>query len=151
MPDGQRPLWPEMTIRRKHSAHQPAAVCAETCRMSPSAGPIRRKRRVAGALAWVLFSLAWVFVLRRDPKTWLPELIVPLIAAVAVTALTSLWVRHNIGIYRRKGPRRTIPAAPTSWQSDTLGRPLRLTAGAGTARVVTVSVADGCKHYRVEA
>jgi hypothetical protein len=54
-------------------------------------------------------------------------------------------VRYNLGIYRRKGPRRTVPDVKEDVGADALGRKL-IHPGVGelrSARVVTVSLSDG--------
>ncbi|MHB2024113.1 MAG: hypothetical protein ACYCO3_12390, partial [Mycobacteriales bacterium] len=38
--------------------------------------------------------------------------------------VTQAWVRHNLAIYRRKGPRRGRSRGVESWTHDRLGRPL---------------------------
>lgn len=104
------------------------------------------------ALAWTLFIAWWDEVIpqitRRDATLafWLIGL------TVAVTAvLTTAWVRYNIGIFRRKGPRRTVPNVPERYDADTLGRRVE---GPGfpavrSAPVVVVSVRDGVKVFEV--
>ena len=42
------------------------------------------------------------------------------------SVLTLLWVRHNLGIFRRKGPRKGLPAVSEEIRSDSLGRTLDL-------------------------
>ena len=47
------------------------------------------------------------------------------IIAGAVLGLTVLWVRHNMRIYAKKGPRGHRPPEPPRTDEDRLGRPLR--------------------------
>lgn len=112
--------------------------------------PLRRRRVAIGGLAWLAFAACWWLVLRHDPKAWREEMVLPLGALLAVTVVTLAWVRHNLGIYRRKGPRRGLPEADTPWRRDSLGRPLDLPAAAFGARVVSLSIADGVKRYEVQ-
>lgn len=102
-----------------------------------------------GVLSWVALGIAWWAVLRRDPRAWLPELLVPTVALVVVTVLTLLWVRHNLGIYQRKGPRRGVPEVHEPWVSDSLGRRLELPAGVAGARLVRVVLDGDVKRYEV--
>jgi hypothetical protein len=110
---------------------------------------IAGRRRVVGVLGWLAFVACWWLVLRRDPRTWREELAVPLASLLLVAVVTLVWVRHNLGIFRRKGPRRGLPAVDAPWTHDTLGRPLDLPRAAVTASVVELVVVDGEKVYRV--
>jgi hypothetical protein len=110
--------------------------------------PIARRRLVVGVLGWLAFALCWWLVLRRDPRTWWRELAVPLASLAFVGNLTLLWVRHNLSIFQRKGPRRGLPSVERPWTTDTLGRPLDIPRSVATASVVEVDVVDGDKVYR---
>jgi hypothetical protein len=95
---------------------------------------------------WVLFFMWWGQVLRI---TSLPDAALAVLVILSVSLLTALatvgWVRYNLGIYRRKGPRRTVPDVPEGADADILGRKLshpgveRLRA----SRLVTVSLTEG--------
>jgi hypothetical protein len=113
--------------------------------------PLGARRVVFGVLAWVALALAWWVVLQRDPRTWLVQLAVPVVSLVVVTVLTLAWVRHNLGIYQRKGPRRGLPAVDAPWTEDSLGRRLVLADGLAAARVVRLDLRDDVKHYEVES
>ena len=96
--------------------------------------------------AWALFFKWWGQVLG---DTSLPEGAVAVLVILSVSLLTALatvgWVRYNLGIYRRKGPRRTVPDVTEDIGADALGRKLFLpdTEELRAARVVTVSLSDG--------
>jgi hypothetical protein len=115
--------------------------------MARHADPLRVRRPAYGALAWLAFAVTWWFVLRRDPRAWLPDLAVPVVTVVVVTVLTLAWVKHNLRIYRRKGPRRGRPDPGGPWRTDSLGRRLQFARSSKTASVVTVSVRGGVKRY----
>jgi len=95
---------------------------------------------------WALFFKWWGQVVR---DTSLPEAAVAVLVIFSVSLLTSLatvgWVRYNLGIYRRKGPRRTVPDVTEDIGADALGRKLVHpdTEELRAARVVTVSISDG--------
>jgi hypothetical protein len=95
---------------------------------------------------WALFFTWWVQVLR---DTSLPEAVVAVLVILSVSLLTALatvgWVRYNLGIYRRKGPRRAVPDVTEDIGADALGRKLVHpgTEELRAARVVTVSLSDG--------
>jgi len=72
---------------------------------------------------WVLFFYWWYCVL---PATLLSDAAWALFDIFAVSlctvVLTLGWVRYNLGIYRRKGPRRKIPDVSERFVVDALGR-----------------------------
>ena len=73
--------------------------------------------------------------------------LIPAIGALATVALTSAWVRHNIAIFRRKGPRTGLPAVSESVDADALGRRI-VSPGDDSlkrARLVSVSVSGNVK------
>lgn len=74
----------------------------------------------------------------------------PVVAFVVVMAVTLLWVRHNRGIYTRKGPRRAVPETETSWSLDRLGRQLHFGAGSERAAVVRLDLHGQVKYYGVD-
>ncbi|HEX9204343.1 MAG TPA: hypothetical protein VF853_00300 [Candidatus Deferrimicrobiaceae bacterium] len=92
---------------------------------------------------WVLFFYWWWVVL---PSTSRGETAWALLIILGVSLVTAIgtvgWVRYNLGIYRRKGPRRTVPDVLENAEADVLGRKLshpgmeRLRS----ARLVTVSL-----------
>ena len=114
--------------------------------------PFGRRRILFGILAWLLFLavvVRWAFV-RNDSATLVLELAIPVTMLFVVVVATELWIRHNIGIYKRKGPRRKTAVFDAPWTSDSLGRALDidLTQLLG-ASVVVVSVdSQGNKIYR---
>ncbi len=73
------------------------------------------------ALGWLLFAWSWMHVTADRPA--LGELKWLLLAALlAVPVLTLSWVAHNVGIYRRKGPRRAVPPVVMRHELDFNGR-----------------------------
>ncbi|GAC1611757.1 MAG: hypothetical protein NVS3B26_27800 [Mycobacteriales bacterium] len=97
-----------------------------------------------------MLAVAWWDVLRANPRSWLPELLIPVVTLVIVSALTLLWVRHNLGIYARKGPRRGLPDPDAAWSTDRLGRQLHFEYGVENAPVVRLDLTGPTKRYRVE-
>jgi hypothetical protein len=117
--------------------------------VSRHSDPLGTRRVVVGVASWIALGLAWYAVLHRDARTWLPQLLIPTVSLVVVTALTLLWVRHNLGIYQRKGPRRGIPAVDQPWTADSLGRRLELPAAVEAAPVVRLVLDGDVKRYEV--
>ena len=74
---------------------------------------------------WVLFFYWWSLVL---PATLLSDAVWAILAILVVSlctvVLTLGWVRYNLGIYRRKGPRRKNLDVPEVFAMDALGRDL---------------------------
>lgn len=69
---------------------------------------------------------------------------------VFITVIATLvWVRYNIGIFRRKGPRTNLTRVAENRGKDVLGRRIE-PPGAGshkTARLVIVSLEGEVKKY----
>jgi hypothetical protein len=84
--------------------------------------------KIVGLLSWALFAGLWV-LLAVEGKATLPSLLdsatLVAIVAGAVLAITLTWVRHNVGIYRRKGLRTGRVGTRPETSVDRLGRTLR--------------------------
>src|SRR5690242_21386846 len=82
---------------------------------------------VIGLAAWAAFGALW-WLLARDGRISgdaLRGTAVELGAvAVVVLAVTGWWIRHNLAIHRRKGPRTAAPATPARTDRDALDRPV---------------------------
>ncbi len=102
---------------------------------------------------WGLFVYWWNSVL---PQVDSSEPVIALLfigATVMATVLvTVLWVRYNIGIFRRKGPRKSLIRVTENHDTDFLGRRIERPPGPDslkTARLVVVSVEGDAKKYQV--
>jgi len=75
-------------------------------------------------LGWVLFFVLWRFVAQRP---WDSRDLTMLIATAAtvVPLITLLWIRHNVSIHRRLGPRRSTRAVEESYTHDFNRREVR--------------------------
>jgi len=114
--------------------------------------------KVIGAAFWLLLIGLWVLLALegkasgaafRDTGLWLAALM------GAVLAVTIWWIRHNVAIYRRKGPRRGRPENPPHTDEDRLGRNVAwaMQGGAPAAlaeRHLVVDIAGDLKTYRRE-
>jgi hypothetical protein len=114
--------------------------------------------KVIGAAFWLLLIGLWVLLALegkasgaafRDTGLWLAALM------GAVLAVTIWWIRHNVAIYRRKGPRRGRPENPPRTDQDRLGRDVvwAMPGGAPAAlaeRHLVVDIAGDLKTYRRE-
>lgn len=75
------------------------------------------------AAAWGLILVLWVRVLRGTSTEVLVLAGSSVVVCAAVSvACTRLWIAHNVGIHRRKGPRAAVPAAPLEYGHDWVGR-----------------------------
>lgn len=98
--------------------------------------------------AWVLFFYGWYRVLpitRHSDAGW--AILVILVVSLCTVGLTLGWIRYNLGIYHRKGPRRTIPDIPERFDKDALGNDLVHEGWQAlrASRLITVAV-DGEKR-----
>lgn len=118
-------------------------------RQAPERLPVRRQ--VAHAtlivLGWVLFAWSWQRVTAARPEAG--ELRVLMLGAlVLVPVLTLGWVMHNLGIYRRKGPRRSVRQTDRPYRQDFNGRRIDADwAALGTARRVVIELDGDAKRY----
>jgi hypothetical protein len=101
---------------------------------------MRQKVHIGIGLAfWALFIALWVklFADHKAGVAAFRDTGIQLAAVVGVVvAASTWWIRHNVGIYRRKGPRRGRPSLPPRTDEDRLGRAVRwdLPGGAIAAR-----------------
>ena len=78
----------------------------------------------AGVLGWLVLLAAWVFVMVRGSGPTPTMVAAPFLLMIGASALMGVWVRHNISLQQRLGPRRAVPAVVTAYDSDRLGRML---------------------------
>lgn len=76
-------------------------------------------------LAWILFFVWWNQVIPQiSVDDAAAAFLVIFLTVLLTSVLTLLWVRYNVGIFRRKGPRKQIPAVSEERDADYLGRSL---------------------------
>jgi hypothetical protein len=113
---------------------------------------------VLGATFWVVLLGCWLVLAVEHKATGvaLRDTLFQLAVLMGVVlAITIWWIRHNVGIYRRKGPRRGRPAESPRTDEDRLGRRIRwaMPGGVRTARTqrhLVVELDGGAKVYRRE-
>lgn len=108
------------------------------------------RRTVHGAAiaaGWLLFAWCWQRVTAGRPEAG--ELRVLVIAAlIVVPVLTLSWVLHNVGIHRRKGPRRAVTPVTWSYETDFNGRkPVADWTALQQARRIDVAVDGEVKRF----
>jgi len=76
-------------------------------------------------LTWILFIAWWNQVIPQittdDASV---AFFVIFLTVLICSVLTLLWVRYNVGIFHRKGPRKTLPSVSEECEADHLGRRL---------------------------
>lgn len=122
---------------------------------TPQRGALASRWQVLGHFlailaGWVIFAWSWWLVSAQPLATHeLRNLIVG--ATIIMPALTAAWVLHNVGIYRRKGPRRAAAPVPLRYDVDFNGR--RIVADWPTlqrARTVVIERGEGVKRFVCE-
>lgn len=101
---------------------------------------------------WALFVYWWGRVLPQIIKRDAVIALVFIGVTVFITVtITLLWVRYNIGIFRRKGPRKNLTLVTENRDTDFLGRKIEQPGPASlkTAHLVVVSVEGEAKKYEV--
>lgn len=74
---------------------------------------------------WLLFVWSWIRVAQETSVgTVLSGIVVLAVMTVVAVAITLWWILHNLGIYKRKGPRRSVPLVMPEYRNDFLGRDL---------------------------
>lgn len=102
------------------------------------------------AAGWALFAAGWVVVTRRPNEV--TTLWMLMVAAVLLLPVVTLgWVLHNVGIYKRLGPRRAVRTVAPRYERDFNGRPVRADwkALSGAGYVQIDIDADGAKCYQL--
>lgn len=122
---------------------------------SPRGAGIGGWRRAAHGLAivagWVLFFWGWQRVLVGHPDFEALRVLV-LGAATVVPVVTVSWILHNRGIHRRKGPRRSVPAATLQYHVDFNGREVVADFSAlSAAQEIHITVEGSRKLYHAGA
>ncbi len=111
----------------------------------------RWKRRLVHALliafGWAVFVWGWQRVTAARPE--IGELRLLFVGALLlVPVLTLSWVAHNVGIYRRKGPRRASRSVALQYDRDFNGRHIRADWGSlQAARRIDIGVAGNDKRF----
>jgi hypothetical protein len=111
---------------------------------------------VAGVLCWLLLAFLWVVLVlenKATPAAFRDTLFLLAVLMGTVLAITIWWVRHNVGIHRRKGPRQGRPEVAPAVDQDRLGRRIRWAMPGGVRTALTqehliVELDDDVKTYR---
>lgn len=97
---------------------------------------------------WCLFAWFWwkeLVAQDVDPRS---IMLLSVASAVALPAVTMLWILHNRSLYRRKGPRKTVREIDATYEQDWSGRPVHADWEAlKQARVVAIRIDESGKHF----
>lgn len=96
---------------------------------------------------WTLFLLGWW---RVSTRPWDSEdlRLLFLGSMLVFPVMTVAWVLHNVGIHRRKGPRKAVPPVKQVYEADFLGRDVQADWPAlQQAREVTILVEGDTKRF----
>jgi hypothetical protein len=116
-----------------------------------------RFHQLVGVCFWLLLIGMWA-QLAGSHRVSVASIVdsIQYVAAIggAVLALTLYWIRHNVAIHRRKGPRAAGPLHAPRVDADRLERPLRWALPGGHAAALgeahlVVDVENGTKVYRL--
>jgi hypothetical protein len=116
------------------------------------------RHTLIGISAWLALAGLWALLgvqHKLSAASFRDTLFQLTIVVGVVLAVTAWWIRHNVGIYRRKGPRRGRAEIPPITDVDKLGRRIRwaMPGGVRTARAqrhLIVDVDGDVKTYRWE-
>lgn len=111
------------------TARSPERIAAAPPVAARDAGSVERSTSrdlVHGAFlasAWALILVLWVRVLHgTDPEVLALAAGSVLACGIVSVVATRLWIAHNVGIHRRKGPRAAVPEVPLDYGHDWVGR-----------------------------
>jgi hypothetical protein len=102
---------------------------------------------LVGIAFWVVLAALWALLVAEDKATaaaFRDTIFQVAVIVGIVLAVTTWWIRHNIAIYRRKGPRQGRATIAPRVDEDRLGRPVRwsMPGGVRTARAQRHLVID---------
>lgn len=76
-------------------------------------------------LTWIFFVFWWNQVIPLTSAYDAATAFLVIFLTIFLTSVpTLLWVKYNVGIYRRKGPRKNLPDVSEERDTDYLGRRL---------------------------
>ncbi len=107
---------------------------------------------VLAVLGWALFVWLWLRAIHYGPtEMHLRGTLIVAVIDLAIVLTTMLWILWNKSIYRRKGPRSTVPPVDFHYSADALGTPVdvRVPADGSIRSIVVDIVNDGAQPRKV--
>jgi hypothetical protein len=109
---------------------------------------LRLFRKLILVLLWLLFVALWYRVYWITTIGDVKDAVVYLAGITAAyAALVTVWVLHNLALYRKKGARTRALSMNFSAIHDRLGSYIVAPANIRYTQVITVTVADGRKVF----
>ena len=99
---------------------------------------------------WLAFVWLWCNALIAGPSSSqrMGLTIVMIIDAVTIV-MTMLWIRWNVALTRRKGPRRSSRAVEYAYDRDSSGVPVRHEISSSDRFIVLEAHGEGSAHSKV--
>ncbi|MBN2841347.1 MAG: hypothetical protein JXP37_10370 [Coriobacteriia bacterium] len=99
---------------------------------------------VTAIIGWMVFGWLWWQAIVLGPSDiQLRGTVLVAIIDLVVVMVTALWILWNKDIYRRKGPRRSVPVVGFAYEQDALGTPVEIRGVTGGAdRSIVVDIHD---------
>lgn len=101
---------------------------------------------------WGLFGYWWAKIIpQTSARDVFDALLLISLSILCTLVLTLVWVRHNIRIFRRKGPRKGLPSVSENRSADRIGVPIVHpgTEALKHSQVVTISRQNDRKQFHV--
>jgi len=106
------------------------------------------RQKVVLLLLWALFAGLWYRVYYITTRPDVTNAITYLTSAVSVYGVViTVWIFHNIAIYRRRGPRSGIRVLDYALTHDHLRSYINSKTDLKTTQNILVSVIDGRKTF----
>jgi hypothetical protein len=106
------------------------------------------RQKVVLLALWALFAVLWYRVYYITTRPDVTNAITYLTSAVSVYGVViTVWIFHNIAIYRRRGPRSGIRVLDYALTHDHLRSYINSKTDLKTTQNIVVSVIDGRKTF----
>jgi len=106
------------------------------------------RQKVVLLALWALFAVLWYRVYYITTRPDVTNAITYLTSAVSVYGVViTVWIFHNIAIYRRRGPRSGIRVLDYALTHDHLRSYINSKTDLKTTQNILVSVIDGRKTF----
>lgn len=100
------------------------------------------------AILWLGFIGLWYRVYRITPVSDVTDSITYIGSIMSAYGLiVTVWVFHNIAIYRRKGPRRGVRVMNFAGTHDALHRYIMSKVDLKKTQAITINIVDGRKFF----
>ncbi len=99
---------------------------------------------------WLAFVWLWCNAVLTGPSnSQMMSLIIVMIIDAVIIVITMLWVRWNVALTRRKGPRRSSRAVEYAYDRDSSGVPVRHDISSNDRFIVMEVHGEGSSRSKV--